>query len=284
MTYRQHPSNSLACFCEECTISTKVLVLCADYRGGTVMTHTRILWICGSVLPSIPEYDQEVWLIDRQSPTGALDRLRRIDYQAILIDGLSGILRPDFLVEQIQLLAGNCPVLVRGVDGASAASRLTRLGVVLLPEADIWDAIRSLLTSRAAESLGSLAKAVSSDGGACEEDWERLLVGTSSAIRQVRHVIRMVGSRRATVLISGETGTGKEVAARALHQASSRRKSPLIAVNCSALPDNLMEAELFGHVRGAFTGAVQNRVGRFEQAQGGTLFLDEIGELPLELQ
>jgi DNA-binding NtrC family response regulator len=94
----------------------------------------------------------------------------------------------------------------------------------------------------------------------------------------------MVGARRATVLITGETGTGKEIAARALHQASPRRLAPWVAVNCSALPDNLLEAELFGHVRGAFTGAIQSRVGRFEQAQGGTLFFDEIGELPLDLQ
>ena len=97
-------------------------------------------------------------------------------------------------------------------------------------------------------------------------------------------MIRMVGARRATVLITGETGTGKEIAARALHLAGPRRLAPWVAVNCCALPDNLLEAELFGHVRGAFTGAVQSRIGRFEQAQGGTLFFDEIGELPLELQ
>jgi transcriptional regulator with GAF, ATPase, and Fis domain len=116
------------------------------------------------------------------------------------------------------------------------------------------------------------------------EDWERLLLGDSDEMRQIKHIIRMVGSRRATVLITGETGTGKEVAARAVHMAGARRRFPLVAVNCSALPENLLEAELFGHVRGAFTGAVQNRTGRFEQAQNGTLFLDEIGELPLDLQ
>ena len=103
-------------------------------------------------------------------------------------------------------------------------------------------------------------------------------------MRQVSHIIRMVASRRSTVLITGETGTGKEMAARALHLAGPRRRAPLVAVNCSALPENLLEAELFGHVKGAFTGAFQNRVGRFEQAQGGTLFLDEIGDLPLDLQ
>src|SRR5512146_444580 len=100
--------------------------------------------------------------------------------------------------------------------------------------------------------------------------WEDLLIGESSEMRRVAHLIRMVGPRRATVLITGETGTGKELAARALHLAGPRRRGPFIAFNCSALPETLVEAELFGHVRGAFTGALQTRIGRFEQAQGGT--------------
>jgi transcriptional regulator with GAF, ATPase, and Fis domain len=116
------------------------------------------------------------------------------------------------------------------------------------------------------------------------EDWENLLIGKSPEMRRIGEIIRLVASRRATVLITGETGTGKEMAARALHLAGTRRRRAMVAVNCAALPENLLEAELFGHVRGAFTGAIQSRVGRFEQANGGTLFLDEIGDLPLELQ
>jgi transcriptional regulator with GAF, ATPase, and Fis domain len=116
------------------------------------------------------------------------------------------------------------------------------------------------------------------------EQWSEDLIGASPEMMRIIELIRMVGPRRATVLISGETGTGKELAARALHLAGPRRHRPLVALNCSALPEDLLEAELFGHVKGAFTGAIQNRIGRFEQAQGGTLFLDEIGELPLELQ
>jgi transcriptional regulator with GAF, ATPase, and Fis domain len=115
-------------------------------------------------------------------------------------------------------------------------------------------------------------------------EWARLLVGQSSEIRQVIHIIRMVGPRRATVLITGETGAGKEVAARALHLAGPRSRAAFVAINCTALPEHLLESELFGHVRGAFTGAIQARTGRFEQAHGGTLFLDEIGDLPLDLQ
>ncbi len=116
------------------------------------------------------------------------------------------------------------------------------------------------------------------------DEWERLLIGDGQEIRQVRHIIRLVAGRRSTVLVTGETGTGKELAARSLHLASQRKRGPWVAVNCSALPENLLEAELFGHVKGAFTGAIQNRVGRFEEAQGGTLFLDEIGDLALGLQ
>jgi len=114
--------------------------------------------------------------------------------------------------------------------------------------------------------------------------WQNLLVGESRAMRDVREVITLVGSRRSTVLITGETGTGKEIAARAIHMASTRANVPMVAVNCAALPENLLEAELFGHTKGAFTGAVNSRIGLFEQANRGTIFLDEIGEMPLPLQ
>jgi DNA-binding NtrC family response regulator len=113
---------------------------------------------------------------------------------------------------------------------------------------------------------------------------ERWLVGGGRAMDLVYETIALVGPRKCTVLITGETGTGKEMAAQALHHASPRAQEPMISVNCSALPENLLEAELFGHVKGAFTGAVGGRIGRFEQANQGTIFLDEIGEMPLELQ
>ncbi len=115
-------------------------------------------------------------------------------------------------------------------------------------------------------------------------DWRLSLVGTSPAMQRTTEIIERVASRRATVLISGETGSGKEMIARAIHSASPRAHLPMVVVNAAALPENLIEAELFGHVKGAFTGAVHQRLGRFEQAQRSTLFLDEIGDLPLEMQ
>ena len=110
------------------------------------------------------------------------------------------------------------------------------------------------------------------------------VIGQSIALRQIAKQIEMVAPTDATVLILGETGTGKELIARELHRRSRRKDKPLVPVNCSCIPKDLYESEFFGHARGAFTSAVKDRVGRFEGAAGGTLFLDEIGEIPLELQ
>jgi DNA-binding NtrC family response regulator len=110
------------------------------------------------------------------------------------------------------------------------------------------------------------------------------MIGSSHAMQQVYELVRMVAHRDTAVLVTGETGTGKELVAGAIHQLSRRSRQPFVVVNCAAIPESLLEAELFGHARGAFTGAVQSRLGRIHVAQGGTLFLDEIGELPLSMQ
>jgi transcriptional regulator with GAF, ATPase, and Fis domain len=110
------------------------------------------------------------------------------------------------------------------------------------------------------------------------------MVGASEPMRELARLIRLVAPRSTTVLIEGETGTGKEVVAKALHRLSARAGKPFTVLNCAAIPEALLEAELFGHTRGAFTGAVQSRTGRIEAAHGGTLFLDEIGEMPMALQ
>ena len=112
----------------------------------------------------------------------------------------------------------------------------------------------------------------------------RSLVGTSRKVQHVRQLMEQVADKDVSVLITGESGTGKEVVARNLHYHSSRRDKPFVPVNCGAIPAELLESELFGHEKGAFTGAITARVGRFELAEGGTLFLDEIGDMPLNMQ
>jgi transcriptional regulator with PAS, ATPase and Fis domain len=144
-----------------------------------------------------------------------------------------------------------------------------------IPASELWDRLSQALHTRSLPAPSLVRE---------DDEWSSGLVGSSSAMRQIVEIIRLVGPRRSTVLITGETGSGKEVAARAIHASSNRSGARMVAVNCAALPDNLLEAELFGHTKGAFTGAVNARVGLFEQAHRGTIFLDEIGEMPLQLQ
>jgi DNA-binding NtrC family response regulator len=128
------------------------------------------------------------------------------------------------------------------------------------------------------------SRPAASHGVAVRGDQIPELVGSSAAMLELTRLVEMVAPRSTPVLIEGETGTGKEVVARALHRLSRRAAKPFVVLNCAAIPESLLEAELFGHARGAFTGAVQSRMGRIESANGGTLLLDEIGEMPMAMQ
>ncbi len=164
---------------------------------------------------------------------------------------------------------GNIPMSVRAIK-AGAFEFLTK---PFDPE-DLLDAIQEGLLTR--EYGGSRTR----DSSLHSDE----IVGAGSAYRTLLKRIEMVAPTDSTVLIQGETGTGKELIAREIHKISRRKDQPLVRVNCASVPKELYESEFFGHVRGAFTGAIKDRVGRFEAAQGGTLFLDEIGEIPIDLQ
>jgi transcriptional regulator with GAF, ATPase, and Fis domain len=145
----------------------------------------------------------------------------------------------------------------------------------------------AIANARAFEEVRRLQRRLQSENNYLREEvgeTSRAMIGESAAFKQALSHAHLVAPTKANVLILGESGTGKELIARAIHEHSQRRRFPLIKVNCASVPRELFESEFFGHVRGAFTGAVRDRTGRFQLADGGTLFLDEVGEIPLELQ
>jgi DNA-binding NtrC family response regulator len=232
---------------------------------------------------------EEILRVSLDSAASAIERLRASTVDAIVIEdpfldsshdcthACSHAGTIDELLEELVQINRNIPIVVCDEAASIAdAVRYIRLGAhdVVSAGSDATAIIEA-----AAEFRRSQRAAESSN-----EAWRAHIVGSSRAIMRTIEVIRLVGSRRSTILITGETGTGKEMVARAIHLASPRAQQPMVAVNCNALPENLLEAELFGHVKGAFTGAVQHRLGRFEQANKGTLFLDEVGDLPLDIQ
>ncbi len=158
------------------------------------------------------------------------------------------------------------------------SARLVSLTAAVLPTAVTSHCdprARYIVVIRPAETDNGLVQSMLSSHG---------LVARSPVMLRIVHLVESLARSEATVLVTGESGTGKELIARALHANSPRCTGPFVAVNCGALPGELLESELFGHVRGAFTGAVRDRVGRFDMAKGGTIFLDEVGDLPLHLQ
>jgi formate hydrogenlyase transcriptional activator len=174
-------------------------------------------------------------------------------------------------------------VFLRGEAGAFSAEQVailrdvTRALSVATANALANEEIRKLRDQMQAENIALRAQLG-------QAPWFEDILANSTALKHVLDTVEQVATTDATVLITGETGTGKELIARAIHRRSARAGGPLVKVNCAAIPDTLLASELFGHERGAFSGAVDRRKGRFEQAHGGTLFLDEIGELPQEMQ
>lgn len=218
------------------------------------------------------------WLIiEAASGAEALDRLESGAVSLVLLDpGLPDLKIDDFkeLVQSQYPDVAIVPVNPHtGLPIASASS----------PDSITFEVVRRLehgspLRVASSGSAGRTANDDAMVGGIAG------FIGKAPSIQRLFSVLRLLAPRDTTVLITGESGTGKDIVARALHQLGARRLKPFVVINCAAIPEALLESELFGYVKGAFTGAVQSRIGRVHAAQGGTLFLDEISELPLGLQ
>ena len=196
------------------------------------------------------------------------------------VDGKGGVLE---LLRQLGERDEFLPILLVGE--APAAQWPEDLRRRILVSLDMPPSYNKLLDSlHRAQVYREMYDQARERGRQREPNLFRSLVGTSRAIQQVRQMMQQVADTEASVLILGESGTGKEVVARNLHYHSKRREAPFVPVNCGAIPAELLESELFGHEKGAFTGAISSRAGRFELANGGTLFLDEIGDMPLPMQ
>jgi len=202
---------------------------------------------------------------------------RNYDLALVSIESLN--CTQDQALDHVSRIAAEVPVIVHHREGTiDDVIHFTRLGAfyVLVGELEPHS-----LLNQISKIIIAAEKKMEADAAA---PWRRFLIGQSRSMLQICEIIQLVASKRCTILISGETGTGKEVIAKAIHGASNRASQPMVSVNCTALPANLIETELFGHAKGAFTGAHTSRLGRFEQANRGSIFLDEIGDLPIDAQ
>jgi two-component system response regulator AtoC len=215
----------------------------------------------------------------------ALEMMRRYPYDVIITDlRLPEVPGEKLLQEALSIFPETIVIIMTGYGNIQTAVDAIRQGAYdYLPKPFQLDEmvmrVEKGLQDRRIKSENSLFRSELQDKYQFAN-----LIGSSPAMQQVYRMVAMVAPKTSTIMISGETGTGKEVVARAIHYNGPRRDQPLVCVNCAAIPANLLEDELFGHVKGAFTGAHQHRVGRFEQANRGTLFLDEVGSMSLDLQ
>jgi len=215
----------------------------------------------------------------------ALAALDRTSYDCVIVDlDMPGVGGLDVIARVRETAPDTETVIITGKSSMESAVAAVRQGVFdyLTKPCKLADIQAVLERVRKKRELTSRLRAL--ERRVRRAEGSSRLVGRSAALERVRRLIARVATSEAAVLVRGETGTGKELVARAIHEGSGRANGPLVAVNCGALPEQLVESELFGHRKGAFTGADEHRAGLFEVADGGTLFLDEIGELPKPLQ
>jgi DNA-binding NtrC family response regulator len=242
----------------------------------------RLLWIGADLAITDQNFRRALPSVDIDATNdldSALVRLKSQPYQLAVVSIESLDCTADHALDQISRFSADVPVIVHHRSGTlDDVIHFTRLGAF---HAFVGELEPQRLSQQLAR-INAMAEAKAEADSA--SPWRRFLIGRSRSMLQICEIIQLIASKRCTVLISGETGTGKEVIARAIHAASNRATYPMVSVNCTALPATLIETELFGHAKGAFTGAHASRLGRFEQANRGSIFLDEIGDLPLDAQ
>jgi len=248
----------------------------------------RILLAEDDEIMRISVYDrliQSNWQVDQaEDGLKALRLLDKNNYQLVVSDirmpGMDGI----SLLQRIKKQSPETDVIIMtaygSVNDAIDCLRQGASDYILKPfdMDDLVIRVNRLLENQEVKNKCALLEAT------CKVDKDQKLIGSSPAIRQTYSIIEQAAPTNATILITGESGTGKELAARAIHAASKRSDKPFVSINCAAIPEGLMESELFGHEKGAFTSADQQRKGKFELADNATLLLDELGDLPLPLQ
>ena len=234
-----------------------------------------------NALRQVFEYESHRVIIAPNGPAG-LDRLVDDNPDVVFLDVKMPEMDGLEVLTRMRKLDSRTPVImISGHGNIDTAVEATRRGAYDFLEKPL-DTARLFVTLRNALDMHGLKRSVESLQTEVESRYE--IVGSSHQIRQMLMRVEKVAPTRARVLITGENGTGKELVARAVHRLSDRRDRPFVEVNCAAIPSELIESELFGHMKGSFTGAVADRAGKFEQADGGTLFLDEIGDMSFAAQ
>jgi len=229
--------------------------------------------------------EEPVEVVGVTSGLEGLKRLKKEPYDLVLLDVRIGTEHGIEIFRQIRKEHPKQLVIVMTAHGtAQTAIEAMKLGAFdyILKPFDVPELLSIL--RRALQTAASMRELVPTDGKSSGEEKSPGLIGASPAMQKIYKLVGQVARSDAAVLLIGESGTGKELVARAIYANSSRAARPYVAINCAAIPDALLESELFGHERGAFTGALSQRIGKFERADGGTIFLDEIGDMPLALQ
>ena len=216
----------------------------------------------------------------------ALQHLSHCPFNAIITDlNLPGLDGTEVVRQALDMYPGTIIFVITGAASIRSAVQCIKLGAYdFIPKPFELNEIRQKLFDALSKNRSASSEEPSEAKVDAFEELQQTIVGNSEPIRELYDLIDVVARSNSTVLITGETGTGKELVARALHRLSARAKNKMVSLNCAAVPENLLEDELFGHVKGAYTGAQTNRAGRFEQAHQGTLFLDEVGYMSPGLQ